>query len=107
MIRVDPRAKIWESVDGLIDRSPQLADLRAPGLQLLAARRWRSLGRPVPADLVTEELRAALRSPAARTLLERIRSTCEGPIILIKGPAVAAYYPDPALRPFQDLDVLV
>jgi hypothetical protein len=103
----DPRGIIWERVDRLVDSSPGLADLRAHGLQLLAARRWRSLGQPVPVDVVSEELWAVLRNRAARTLLERIRATCEGPIILIKGPAIGAYYPDPALRPFHDLDLLV
>lgn len=98
---------IWESVDRLIDKSPELSDLRAHGLQLLAARYWRSLGQPVPVDLVSEELWAALRNRAARTLLEKIRATCEGPIILIKGPAIGVYYSDPALRPFHDLDLLV
>jgi hypothetical protein len=98
---------IWEGVDRLIDAAPSVLDLQAHGLHLLAARRWRALGVPVPQDVARAELWAELRVTAARTLLERIRATCEGPIVLIKGPAVSTAYPDPALRPFLDLDLLV
>jgi hypothetical protein len=40
-------------------------------------------------------------------VLERVRSVSEGPILLLKGVEVAARYPDPMLRPFADLDLLV
>ena len=40
-------------------------------------------------------------------LLERIRTATEGPLLLVKGPEVARLYPDPALRSFRDLDILV
>jgi hypothetical protein len=50
---------------------------------------------------------AAIRSLIAPAILERIRAACSGQIVLMKGPEVAAYYPDPVLRPFGDLDVLV
>jgi hypothetical protein len=39
-------------------------------------------------------------------LLGRIRSVCEGPVLLIKGPEVVALYPDRA-RGFNDIDLLV
>ena len=76
-------------------------------MHLLAARRWRSLGRPVPQDLARAELWAAFRTKSAQMLLEKIRAACEGPLIVVKGPAVAARYPGPALRPFLDVDLLV
>lgn len=98
---------IWRGVDRLIDASPGLRDLQAHGLHLLAARRYRALGVPVPPDLVRAELWAAFRTNASRTLLERIRLACEGPVILIKGPAVAMRYPEPTLRPFLDVDLIV
>jgi Uncharacterised nucleotidyltransferase len=100
-------ADIWTGVDRLIDLSPGLNDLQAHGLHLLAARRWRSIQRPVPPELVAAELWAALRVARARTLLERIRATWDGPIVLIKGPAVGAHYPNPAVRPFMDVDLVV
>jgi len=40
-------------------------------------------------------------------VLDRVRAALEGPIVLFKGPEVAARYPDPVLRPFGDLDLLV
>ena len=39
-------------------------------------------------------------------LLRRVREVCSGPIVLMKGPEVGARYPDPALRPCKDLDLL-
>jgi hypothetical protein len=98
---------VWTGVDRLIDLSPSLRDLQAHGLHLLAARRWRSLGRPVPPDLARAELWAAFRLKGARMLLEKIRAACDGPIVLVKGVAVASHYPDPAVRPFIDVDLLV
>ena len=47
------------------------------------------------------------RAMAAPALLERIRTATEGPLLLVKGPEVARLYPDPALRCFRDLDILV
>jgi hypothetical protein len=39
-------------------------------------------------------------------VLRRIRELCEGPMVVLKGPSVAARYPNGA-RAFNDLDVLV
>lgn len=97
----------WERVDALIDASPDLADLRAHGLQLLAARRWRAAGRALPGDLAHEVMQATWRTRTAPRVLELVRSLCDGPIVLFKGPAAATQYPDPATRPFVDLDLLV
>jgi hypothetical protein len=41
------------------------------------------------------------------TQLAWIRQVLDGPIVLLKGPEVAVRYPDPAVRPFGDLDLLV
>ncbi len=97
----------WQRVDDLIDASPSLADLRTHGLQLFAARRWRAMGRPLPGDLAHEEMQATWRTLTAPRVLEAVRAACEGPILLVKGPAAAARYPDPLVRPFVDLDLLV
>jgi hypothetical protein len=98
---------IWDGADRLIDAAPTLPDLRAHGLQLLAARRWRSLGRPVPDELLDDEVASAMTALAAPAVLEQVRAAVEGPILLFKGPAAARWYPDPQLRPFLDLDLLV
>jgi hypothetical protein len=43
----------------------------------------------------------------APMILERARAAYDGPMALMKGLEVAALYPDPALRPFHDVDLLV
>lgn len=103
--RVD--ASLWTRLDELVDSAPGLLDLRAHGLQLLAARRWRELGRPVPEELEREELAATFKTLAVRGVLEQARAAYGGPILVLKGPVVAALFPDPVLRPFEDVDLLV
>jgi hypothetical protein len=105
--RAAPPASIWDRIDALVDSAPGLLDLRAHGLHLLAARHWRSLGRPVPPALEREELAATFRTLAVPGVLAQVRAAYDGPIVLLKGPVVAALYPDPVLRPFEDLDLLV
>jgi len=98
---------IWTAVDEFIDRVPSLALLRAHRVQLLGARRWRALGRPVDAEVVREEELAAVRTLLVPPLLARIRDAYDDRIVLFKGPEIATRYPDPALRAFVDLDLLV
>ena len=98
---------IWAAVDHLLDEAEDLAALRAHGLHLLAARRWREAGRSVPPDLLADERSAAIAALAMPSLLARVRAALDGPILLLKGPEVAARYPDPALRPLGDVDLLV
>ncbi len=98
---------IWATVDPLLDRTDDLAALRIHGLQLLAARRWRAIGRPVPPELLEDERAAAIATLAVPALLARVRTVVDGPLVLLKGPIVAARYPDPALRPSGDIDLLV
>lgn len=97
----------WDAVDALIDAAPGLEDLSAHGLHLLAARRWRRAGTPLAASLVREELLAEWRVQAAPRVLEEVRAACDGPLLLMKGPAVAARYPHPPTRPFIDIDLVV
>lgn len=93
--------------EGLIDRARTLEDLEHQGLQLLAARRWRELDRPVPDWVVAQERIVAACSLAAPIVLRRIRAAYDGDLLLLKGPEAAASYPDPVLRPYGDLDLLV
>jgi hypothetical protein len=99
--------RLWDGVNRLVDRAPHHADLRSHRLELVAARRWRELGRPVPPEFVEEERLAAVVALATPTLLDRARAAYDGTMLLMKGPEVAARYPDPALRSFTDLDLLV
>jgi hypothetical protein len=98
---------IWHGVAELVDRAPGLSDLRNHRIELLAAQRWRELGRPVPPELLAAERWAALVVLTAPVLLQRARSAYGGTMLVLKGPEIAAHYPDPALRPFKDLDLLV
>jgi hypothetical protein len=99
-------AGLWSAVDELVDRAPRLSDLRGHGLHLLAVRRWQALGRPVPDELATEQRASAFLSLVGLHVLEQARDACTDPIVVMKGPELAARYPDPALRPFRDLDLL-
>ena len=99
--------RLWDGVNRLVDRAPHLADLRSHRLELVAARRWRELGRPVPPELVEEERLSAVVALTTPILLERARAAYDGTMLLMKGPEAAARYPDPALRIFKDLDLLV
>jgi hypothetical protein len=98
---------IWRAVDELIDRAPSLAALRSHRIHLLAARRWRVLGRAVDPEVVREEDLAAVRILLAPVLLKRIRDAYDDTIVVFKGPEVGTRYPDPTLRPFIDIDLLV
>jgi Uncharacterised nucleotidyltransferase len=97
---------VWAAVDGLIDRSPGPDDLQSHGLHLLAARRWRALGRDVPDAVRSEEQLAAQRSLAVPGVLEQLAAAADEPLVVFKGPCLAASYPDSVLRPFRDIDVI-
>lgn len=99
--------ELWAAVDRLVDRAPTVDDLRSHRLELFAARRWRQLGRDVPAEVAQRERAAGVIPLTVPALLSHIRDVYEGPAILHKGPEVAAAYPDPALRVFGDIDLLV
>jgi len=99
-------AELWDRARALVQRSPSLDALRAHRLQLLAATIWRAEHRPVPDELRFEQRRAAALAMAAPSLLRRIRDACDGSLLLMKGPEVAARYLDPGARYFGDLDLL-
>ena len=98
---------VWTGVGRLIDRASSMADLRAHRLHLIAAARWRAAGHAVPERLAREEAIFVRRTFAAQRVLAAARAAYDGPMLLLKGPAVARLYPDPTRRPFSDLDILV
>jgi hypothetical protein len=97
---------LWDAVDRVVDRAPRLSDLRGHGLHLLAGRRWQDAGRPLPPELIVEQRACAVLSLVALHVLEQARDACTEPPVLMKGPELAVRYPDPALRPYRDLDLL-
>jgi hypothetical protein len=98
---------LWEAVDALIDRAPSLDDLREHRLQLLAERHWVRSGRAVPPSLSAEKAVAAALALPIPSLLSRIASTWDGPMIVLKGPELASRYPAELLRTAGDIDLLV
>jgi Uncharacterised nucleotidyltransferase len=102
-----PPDAIFERVARLADRSPSLADLGHHRLQLCAAAGLRSRGLPMPPGIVDQERTAAVAALTAPSVLARVREAVDGPLLLIKGPDVARYYPDALMRRFRDLDVIV
>jgi Uncharacterised nucleotidyltransferase len=98
--------RIWVEVDRLVDRAPRVDDLIAHKLHLFAARRWHAEARTVPASIVAAQRASALSLLATQPLLERIRRAHDGPLIVFKGPEVAARYPDPLVRFYSDIDLL-
>jgi hypothetical protein len=97
---------VWERALELagaaVDRSH-----RAYGLELLAQRIRRERGEAVSPRLEYVEQLGAIHILVAEDLLRRVRAACDGPMLLIKGLEVALRYPDPVLRQFGDLDLLV
>jgi hypothetical protein len=104
--RSSARSSLWEGLDQLIDRTSD-ERLRAHQLEAPAALRRRALGLPVPEDFIDRERIAAATLLLTPALLAHLRATLDGPIVVYKGPEVAASYPDPVMRPYGDLDLLV
>ena len=96
---------IWAGVDRLLERGDERA-LVFHRLETLAARRLRRLGREVPEELVESERLGAAFTLAATAHLSRVRGAVDGPLLVVKGPDLAALYPDPALRIARDLDLV-
>ena len=101
------QTSIWHGVGRLADRAASLDDLRVHRIHLVAARHWRSEGRPVPPELAEEEHTSMMVGLAATHLLQRVRASYDGRMLLMKGMEAGAHYPDSSLRPFRDLDLLV
>ncbi len=99
---------IWRRVEEIVCATRSVDALRHHGVELIAARAWSGQGRPVPDEL--RRRRADRGYPdawrAGSTEAHREPHTT-ATLILMKGPEAAARYPDPALRPFCDLDFLV
>jgi Uncharacterised nucleotidyltransferase len=98
--------RLWESVDRLIGAAQDERALRVHRLEPLAARRLRALGRDVPEEAAESERLGAAFALAADAHLARARAVVEGPLLVVKGPELAALYPDPATRVSRDVDLV-
>jgi hypothetical protein len=98
---------MWDRIDALAARAPHIRALRYHRLGLVEAHRRRRAGlAPLP-ELAGDGMRAAMTDLAVAPLLARAREAYDGRFVLLKGPEVALDYPDPGMRPFGDLDLLV
>ncbi|MBN1814660.1 MAG: nucleotidyltransferase family protein [Anaerolineae bacterium] len=105
----DPAAD-WDSLVALARRhgvSPllfwRLERERQPGVET-------SLPEAVRETLRQDFLIAAARAMVAEHQLSRVLGALAAagvPVMVVKGAAVGAFYPDPALRAYSDLDILV
>jgi hypothetical protein len=96
-------AAVWAGVDRLCERADDRS-LVFHRLEPFAARRLRRLGREVPPELVEVERLGAAFALAATAHLTRAREAVDGPLLVVKGPELAARYPEPTLRISRDLD---
>ena len=97
---------LWTRLDALIAGAGD-SDVRSHRLEVFAARLRRAAGRGVPGDFVEQERAAAVAAITSSVVLERVVSAYDRPAIVVKGPELAALYPDPALRCYWDVDLLV
>jgi putative nucleotidyltransferase-like protein len=100
-------ASLWANLARLIERAPRESDLRFHGVELLAAQHDRKLGRTPALQTIAAERTAAATSLVAPLVLQRVLSTVDGPVVLMKGPEVAEHYENPLTRPYRDIDLLV
>src|SRR4051794_16853354 len=99
-------AELWERLDALL-RDAGDGDVRSHRLEVVAARLRRTEGREIPDDFLEQERTAAVAAITSPLVLKQVMSAYDGPAVLVKGPEVAAFYPDPALRCYWDVDLLV
>jgi hypothetical protein len=99
-------AAVRAGLDRLVERADAHA-LVFHRVEPLAAERLRRLGREVPGELAELERLGAAFALAATAHLARARAAIDGPLLLLKGPELAALYPEPSLRISRDLDLLV
>jgi hypothetical protein len=98
---------VFERLLALLDGAPSAHDVEHHRLQLVDASRRREAGVEVPDRMVAAERMSAAGALAAPLLLAKVRAVLDGPVLLMKGAEVARHYPDPALRSFGDLDLIV
>ena len=95
----------------LDERRPSLEMMQHHGVHLLAADWWRTSGQRIEPQmqraLDDELVRAHARHLLREAELARILEVTGQPTIVLKGDEIATHYPDPALRPAADIDILV
>jgi len=104
---VDDRERLVRAVRDAIDRLGSPDALGGHGLDLTGAWLSHAAGGPVPDELRRSARNAALVELATDEVLDRVRHAVRQPVVVLKGPELAALYPDGLRRSFWDLDLLV
>lgn len=100
-------AGYWRAIARIVEsRSNEVPALTAHGLGPLAAELLERPDRALPEPFRRQQRRARLAGVTAPGVLARVREACDGPLLVLKGPEVAARYPGQA-RAFGDVDLLV
>ncbi len=99
------RRDLWPAVE-MLSAASSPERVRRHGLGPLEALRLKRLGQAIPEALELEARMARFAMLSVRPLLERVRTSCDGPLVLMKGPEIAIRYPGSA-RSFIDIDLLV
>lgn len=100
-------ADLWISLDRIIETAPNASALRTHGLGPIAAARLRQRGEQVPDDIDRLARGAVYASITAAPLLQKVIDVLQEPVVLLKGPEVARFYPERTMRTYGDLDLLV
>ena len=104
---MDDRARLVAAVEAAIARLGTSDALGGHGLDLTGAELAHAAGGPVADELRRSARNAALVELSAEEVLDRARRAVDQPLVVIKGPELAAHHPVPLRRPYWDLDVLV
>jgi hypothetical protein len=102
--RVPLASAVLASLELALERATE-PEVREHRLEIFAARKARRQQRTIPETFAAEEAWSAVRGLAVNELLRRIAEP-SAPLILLKGPELAEFYPEPILRTYRDLDVL-
>lgn len=104
---MDDRDRLVAAVGGAIARLGTPDALGGHGLDLTAAWAAHDAGRPVADELRRSARNAALVELAVEEVLARVRHAVRQPVVVLKGPELAAHHPVPLRRPYWDVDLLV
>jgi Uncharacterised nucleotidyltransferase len=97
----------WRVVERFVEsKRTQVLGVCAHGLGPLAADILERRGEPIPLPFLHEQRAARVATLTTQGLLARVSEVVAEPVLIFKGPEVAARYPHQA-RAFVDLDLLV
>ncbi|MCD6351668.1 MAG: nucleotidyltransferase family protein, partial [Armatimonadetes bacterium] len=113
-LQADAALGFWRTGQSALPPETLIRWARAQRLLLLLPWRAQQRGWRLPAPLLVAARQegyatAAWQARALRALrtLGALAQAMEAPAVIVKGPLAAEAYPDPLLRPYGDLDLLI